>query len=163
MYLSESLHLPEVAEYWKQVGRAAASELRSKMTTPDCSVTAQVHTMNEYQKRRFSQKVITSLFNTITGKTIAVLGFAFKKDTGDTRESPSATVCRHFLDESAKVRIYDPKVAEAQIWLDLTQPGLQCEEAQGQLPVFFCYCRVCKWSDALCCASIDSQETGHDL
>lgn len=62
VYLSESLHLPEVAEYWNQVIK-----------------------LNEYQKRRFSQRVITSLFNTITGKKIAVLGFAFKKDTGDTR------------------------------------------------------------------------------
>ncbi|KAM0787835.1 hypothetical protein ACM66B_003889 [Microbotryomycetes sp. NB124-2] len=115
VYLSQSLHLPEVAEYWNQV-----------------------HTMNEYQKRRFSQKVVTSLFNTITGKKIAVLGFAFKKDTGDTRESPAATVCRHFLDESANVRIYDPKVPEKQIWLDLTVPGVQDGEAQVKKQVTIC-------------------------
>lgn len=108
VYLSESLHLPEVADYWRQV-----------------------HTMNDYQKRRFSQRVITSLFNTITGKKLAVLGFAFKKDTGDTRESPAATVCKHFLEESAKVSIYDPKVPEAQIWLDLTEPGVHDHLDQG--------------------------------
>lgn len=109
VYLSESLHLPEVGEYWRQV-----------------------HSMNEYQKRRFSQRVITSLFNTITGKKLAVLGFAFKKDTGDTRESPAATVCKHFLEESAKVSIYDPKVPEKQIWLDLTQPGVADDLARGE-------------------------------
>jgi hypothetical protein len=59
-----------------------------------------------------------------------------RQDTGDTRESPAATICRHFLDESAKVSIYDPKVPEAQIWLDLTQPGVQDNEATGVLLAF---------------------------
>ncbi len=97
VYLCESLHLQEVADYWRQV-----------------------ITINEYQKRRFSKRVITSLFNTITGKKIAVLGWAFKKDTGDTRESPAITVANHFLDENAKLSIYDPQVPEAQMWLDMT-------------------------------------------
>ncbi|KAK4705855.1 UDPglucose 6-dehydrogenase, partial [Phenoliferia sp. Uapishka_3] len=101
VYLSESLHLPEVADYWRQITL-----------------------MNEYQKRRFSQRVVTSLFNTITHKKIAVLGFAFKKDTGDTRESPAITITKHFRAENAKISIYDPKVPEAQIWLDLTEPGI---------------------------------------
>jgi len=96
VYLCESLHLQEVADYWRQV-----------------------ITINEYQKRRFSKRVITSLFNTITGKKIAVLGWAFKKDTGDTRESPAITVANHFLDENAKLSIYDPQVPEAQMWLDM--------------------------------------------
>jgi UDP-glucose 6-dehydrogenase len=60
--------LPEVAEYWRQV-----------------------IAMNDYQKRRFVQRIISSLFNTITGKRIAVLGFAFKKDTGDTRYALDAS------------------------------------------------------------------------
>lgn len=62
VYLCESLHLPEVAAYWRQVV-----------------------VMNDYQKQRFVRRIISSLFNTVAGKKIAVLGFAFKKDTGDTR------------------------------------------------------------------------------
>ena len=62
VYLCESLHLKEVADYWRQVV-----------------------TLNDYQKKRFVRNVVESLFNTVTGKRIAVFGFAFKKDTGDTR------------------------------------------------------------------------------
>jgi len=98
VYLSESLHLPEVATYWRQVVD-----------------------MNEYQKARFSKTVVDTLFNTITGKHIAVLGFAFKADTGDTRESAAITLIRDFLSERAYVTIYDPKVEEAQIWQDLSE------------------------------------------
>lgn len=68
-YIAASLGLPEVAEYWAQVVK-----------------------INDYQKDRFVNKIITSLFNTVRGKRIAVLGFAFKKDTGDTRESAAILV-----------------------------------------------------------------------
>ncbi|KAF5314221.1 hypothetical protein D9758_018175 [Tetrapyrgos nigripes] len=105
VYLSESLHLKEVAEYWRQVVE-----------------------MNEYQKRRFSKRVVDTLFNTITGKNIAVLGFAFKADTGDTRESASITLIRDFLKERANVSIYDPQVPHEQIWQDL-------EEACGDMGI----------------------------
>lgn len=98
VYLSESLHLPEVALYWKQVVD-----------------------MNEYQKTRFTKRVISSLFNTLTGKRLAVFGFAFKKDTGDTRESAAITLCQYFRQEKAKVAIFDPKVEESQIWYDLEE------------------------------------------
>ncbi|KAJ3007616.1 UDP-glucose 6-dehydrogenase 1 [Thoreauomyces humboldtii] len=101
VYLSESLHLPEVAAYWKQVV-----------------------TMNEYQKSRFAELVIRRLFNTITDKHIAVFGFAFKKDTGDTRESPAIAVVKQFIKEKANVHIYDPKVDDAQIEMDLTDPDV---------------------------------------
>lgn len=87
--------------------------------------------MNEYQKRRFSERVVRTLFNTITGKKIAVLGFAFKKDTGDTRESAAITLVKHFRQETAKISIYDPKVPEHQIWLDLTEPGVQDDTELG--------------------------------
>lgn len=92
---------------------------------------AQVITMNEYQKSRFAKTVVSSMFNTITNKKLAVLGFAFKKDTGDTRETPSATVCRLFRQENAKISIYDPKVSEKQIFLDLTEPGVVDDAATG--------------------------------
>lgn len=101
VYICECLNLPEVAAYWQQV-----------------------IAMNEYQKSRFSAKVIESLFNTVTDKNIAVLGFAFKKDTGDTRESPAISVATTLLDEGAQIHIYDPKVEHSQIIEDLTHPSV---------------------------------------
>ncbi|KAG8230810.1 hypothetical protein J437_LFUL010590 [Ladona fulva] len=97
VYICECLNLPEVAAYWQQV-----------------------IDMNEYQKSRFSGKVIEALFNTVTDKRIALLGFAFKKNTGDTRESPAIHVSKTLLDEGAKLHIYDPKVDHKQIMYDLT-------------------------------------------
>ena len=52
------------------------------------------------------------MFNTVSGKRIAILGFAFKKDTGDTRESPAIDVCKALSEERAKLAIYDPKVSQ---------------------------------------------------
>lgn len=115
VYLSESLHLPEVAAYWRQVVE-----------------------MNEYQKRRFSKTVVDTLFNTITGKRIAVLGFAFKADTGDTRESAAITLIRDFMSERALVRVYDPKVEHAQIWQDLQEAAPQSSLADIQKQVTIC-------------------------
>jgi len=114
VYLSESLHLPEVAAYWRQVV-----------------------TLNEYQKRRFSKRVVDSLFNTITNKNIAVLGFAFKADTGDTRESAAITLIRDFLSERARVTIFDPQVEESQIWLDLAEalPDVPLEQIKKQVTI----------------------------
>eukprot|EP00043_Microstomoeca_roanoka_P026880 m.12793 g.12793 ORF g.12793 m.12793 type:complete len:465 (-) comp7043_c0_seq1:315-1709(-) len=96
VYLAESLNLPEVADYWRQVVL-----------------------LNEYQERRFSSRIIRALFNTVSSKKIAILGFAFKKNTGDTRESAAIYICQHLLEEGAKLSIYDPKVKRDQIVLDL--------------------------------------------
>ncbi|KAN0111747.1 UDP-glucose dehydrogenase [Russula decolorans] len=114
VYLSESLHLPEVAAYWRQVV-----------------------TLNEYQKRRFSKRVVDTLFNTITNKNIAVLGFAFKADTGDTRESAAITLIRDFLSERARVTVYDPKVEVSQIWFDLSEalPDMPLEQIKRQVTI----------------------------
>ncbi|SPP85189.1 blast:UDP-glucose 6-dehydrogenase [Drosophila guanche] len=101
IYICENLNLPEVAAYWQQV-----------------------IDMNDYQKRRFSQKIIESLFNTVSDKRIAILGFAFKKNTGDTRETAAITVCQTLLEEGAKLDIYDPKVEPEQIIDDLTHPSV---------------------------------------
>ncbi len=98
VYLCEHFGLPEAAAYWEQVVR-----------------------MNDWQKRRYSQQVVSSLFNTVAGKKIAVLGFSFKKDTNDTRESAAIYVCRNLIDEQANLAIYDPKVSEDQIRKDLDQ------------------------------------------
>ncbi|WVR07908.1 hypothetical protein IAU60_004951 [Kwoniella sp. DSM 27419] len=121
VYLSESLHLPEVAKYWRAVVE-----------------------MNEYQKDRFARKVVDTLFNTITGKKIAILGWAFKKDTGDTRESPSITIANHFLTEKARVTVYDPQVTESQIWLDLTDYGSIPAEPIKE------HVKICKSAEEAC-------------
>lgn len=95
-YLCEHFGLHEVAAYWDQVV-----------------------SMNDYQKRRFSQKIVKTLFNTVSNKKIAIWGWAFKKDTNDTRESAAIYVCRDLLLERAKLEIYDPQVPETQIRADL--------------------------------------------
>jgi UDPglucose 6-dehydrogenase len=74
--------------------------------------------MNEWQKERFTRRMISSMFNTITGKKICLLGFAFKKDTGDTRETAAAYVAKYLLDEDAIITIYDPKVEEEDMWME---------------------------------------------
>lgn len=96
VYLCGHFGLPEVAAYWDQV-----------------------IVMNDWQKHRFAERVLRTLFNTVTGKRIAVLGFAFKKDTNDTRESAAIYVCRDLLEERASISIYDPKVTTTQICKDL--------------------------------------------
>jgi len=96
VYLCEHFGLPEVAFYWEQVVA-----------------------MNDYQRRRFTQRVVKTLFNTVSGKKIAVFGFAFKKDTNDTRESSAIYVCRDLLAEQANISVYDPKVSQQQIENDL--------------------------------------------
>ena len=95
-YMCEHFGLPEVADYWNSVIE-----------------------MNDYQKKRFSQNVLSHLFNTVSHKKIALFGFAFKKDTNDTRESAAISIASNLLEESANVVIYDPKVSEAQIRKDL--------------------------------------------
>jgi UDPglucose 6-dehydrogenase len=100
VYLCESFGLPEVAAYWNQVIM-----------------------MNDYQKRRFSSKIVSSLFNTVADKRIAVLGFAFKKDTNDTRETAAINVVRDLLAEQANVVVYDPKVPAAEIISDVLGKG----------------------------------------
>jgi len=103
VYLCEHFGLPDVAAYWNGVIE-----------------------MNDYQKHRFARKVVATLFNTVSDKKIAVLGFAFKKDTNDTRESAAIYICRDLLEEQATLAIYDPKVPEATMRRDL---GLSKDDA----------------------------------
>jgi UDPglucose 6-dehydrogenase len=112
VYLCDSFGLPDVANYWRQV----------------------IH-LNDWQKSRFVEKVVRTLFNTVNGKKIAVLGFAFKKDTNDTRESPAIHVCRDLLRESAQVAVYDPQVTEEQMVEDLLATGLPIELIRSHLTV----------------------------
>ena len=63
----------------------------------------------------------------VSGKKIAILGFAFKKDTGDTRETPAIDVCKALMEEKAAINIYDPKVRP-------TRPHPQPSSAARALP-----------------------------
>merc|ERR1719387_2417085 len=108
VYLCRSFGLPEVADYWNQVIQ-----------------------MNDWQKKRFAQNMVASMFNTVSGKKIGILGFAFKKDTGDTRETPAIDVCNLLLAEKALISIHDPKVSREQIYSDLgkdTMEKIQIED-----------------------------------
>jgi UDPglucose 6-dehydrogenase len=96
VYLCEHFGLPEVAAYWESVVK-----------------------MNNWQKNRFTRTIVQTLFNTVSGKRIAVLGFAFKKDTNDTRESAAIDVVRGLLEENATVVVYDPRVPAEQIRRDV--------------------------------------------
>lgn len=96
VYISKSIGLPEVADYWEQV-----------------------IIMNDYQKKRFADNIVTTLYNTVSGKKITFFGWAFKKDTNDTRESAAIYVADALLDEKAEITVYDPKVTDKIIYRDL--------------------------------------------
>jgi UDPglucose 6-dehydrogenase len=96
VYIAKSYGLNEVADYWEQV-----------------------IIMNDHQKRRFSKNIINTLYNTGSGKKIAFLGWAFKKDTNDTRESAAIYVANDLISERANIAVFDPKVEENQILSDL--------------------------------------------
>lgn len=96
VYLCEHFGLAEVAAYWEQVV-----------------------TMNDYQKARFARNIVRTMFNTVSDKQIAMLGWAFKKDTNDTRESAAIYVARDLLREHARLYVYDPRVKREQIVADL--------------------------------------------
>ena len=110
VYLCEHFGLPEVSRYWQQVVE-----------------------MNDYQKRRFSEKILKTLFNTVSGKRLAIFGYAFKKDTNDIRESSAIYVCRYLLEEQAVLAIYDPQVEAETIHSSL---GLVTPEEKALVEVF---------------------------
>jgi UDPglucose 6-dehydrogenase len=84
----------------------------------------QVIIINDYQKKRFADLITARLFNTLNSKRIAIFGFAFKKNTGDTRESPAIYISKFLLDEGAFLSMYDPCVEESQMVLELSNPQL---------------------------------------
>lgn len=109
VYIAKSYGLNEVADYWEQV-----------------------IIMNDHQKRRFAKNIIKTLYNTVSGKKIAFLGWAFKKDTNDTRESAAIYVADDLLAEQANIAVYDPKVGENQIYFDLNYLETRSESANKQ-------------------------------
>lgn len=110
VYIARTYGLAEVADYWEQV-----------------------IIMNDHQKRRFANKIIKTLYNTVNGKKIAFLGWAFKKDTNDTRESAAIYVADHLLYEQAAISVYDPKVGQQQVYADLDYLNTRGSEENVQL------------------------------
>lgn len=98
VYIARSYNLHAVADYWDQV-----------------------IIMNEHQKRRFADNIIQTLYNTVSGKKVAMLGWAFKKDTNDTRESAAIYVADYLMNEQADLAVFDPKVTQERIQLDIDQ------------------------------------------
>ena len=96
VYLSEYFGLPEVASFWESVVN-----------------------LNNWHQHRISKLIVKKLFGTVSGKSISILGFAFKANTNDTRESAAITICKDLLEEGAILNIYDPKVDSTQIEKDL--------------------------------------------
>jgi len=111
VYLCRHYGLEEVAAYWEQVVL-----------------------LNTWQQQRIARLVITKLFGTVSGKRIGVLGFAFKADTNDTRESPAIRICCDLLEEAAMLQIVDPKVSERQMALDLGHAPGAGEGSWHQVP-----------------------------
>ncbi len=101
VYLCRHFGLPQVADYWESVV-----------------------VLNTWQQHRIARLVVEKLFGTVTGKRLAILGFAFKADTNDTREAPAIRICRDLVEEGAQLAIHDPKVAAHQIARDLQQEAV---------------------------------------
>ena len=122
VYLCRHFGLSEVADYWEQVVL-----------------------INNWQQKRIAQLVVQRLFNTVAGKSIAILGFAFKADTNDTRESPAIRIALELLEEGAEIAIHDPKVGETRISQDL---GCEAGDGEGQWHIASNPEEACQSADA---------------
>ena len=109
VYIAKSLGLDKVADYWHQV-----------------------ILMNSHQRVRFTKNIIETLYSTVSGKTISFLGWAFKKDTNDSRESAAIYVADLLLEEQAKIKVYDPKVTEQQMQSDLNYLNTRSEKKNSE-------------------------------
>lgn len=112
VYIAQSYGMQEVADYWEQV-----------------------ILINEHQKRRFALHIIRMLNNTVFGKKIAFLGWAFKKDTNDTRETPAIAVASLLINEMAHIHAYDPKVSATQMHIDLEKAGHDTTDLTDQFVI----------------------------
>ena len=127
VYIAKSYGLNEVADYWEQV-----------------------IILNDHQKRRFAHNIVKTLYNTVSDKKITFLGWAFKKDTNDTRESPAIYVAEELLLEQAKISVWDPKVKESQIYADVNYLGsVETDEVNNRLEVSGNEYDACKGSHAI--------------
>ncbi|MBF4517644.1 UDP-glucose 6-dehydrogenase [Flavobacterium sp. ANB] len=127
VYIAKSYGLNEVADYWEQV-----------------------IIMNDHQKRRFSNKIVQTLYNTVADKKITFLGWAFKKDTNDTRESAAIYVADDLINEKANISVYDPKVSRNKILSDLDYLETRsAEENNNSILTFDNAYESCKGSHAI--------------
>ncbi|WP_339916170.1 UDP-glucose 6-dehydrogenase [Yeosuana marina] len=110
VYIAKTYGLDEVADYWEQV-----------------------ILMNDHQKQRFSDNIVSTLYNTVSGKKITFFGWAFKKDTNDTRESAAIKVADNLLSEQACIEVYDPKVTEERMYADLEYLNTRSDEENRTL------------------------------
>lgn len=127
VYIAKSYGLNTVADYWEQV-----------------------IILNDHQKKRFAENIIKTLYNTVSGKKIAVLGWAFKKDTNDTRESAAIYVTSSLMEENASIHVYDPKVENYQIIGDLEYLNKHsAEEINTLLTIEKDYSQACENAHAI--------------
>ncbi len=127
VYISKAFGLHEVADYWEQV-----------------------IIMNDHQKRRFSKNIVRTLYNTVSGKKITFLGWAFKKDTNDTRESAAIYIADDLMNEQATIALYDPKVNQAQVLTDLNYLGTRSSyENEANIKTFENPYEACQNSHAI--------------
>lgn len=127
VYIAKSYGLNEVADYWEQV-----------------------IIMNDHQKRRFSNKIVQTLYNTVADKKITFLGWAFKKDTNDTRESAAIYVADDLINEQARISVYDPKVSRNKMLSDLDYLETRTvEENSKALSIFDNAYEACKGAHAV--------------
>jgi len=115
VYLSNYFGLPEVAKFWEEVVN-----------------------INKWNQHRISRLVVKKLFGSVSGKKICILGFAFKANTNDTRESSSIQICSNLIEEGAELFIHDPKVTSKQIAKDLGKdPSNSDKNYEGEGRWFF--------------------------
>ena len=127
VYIAKSYGLNEVADYWEQV-----------------------IIMNDYQKKRFSSNIVQTLYNTVSGKKIAFLGWAFKKDTNDTRESAAIYVADDLINEQAEIAVYDPKVSQDKMLNDINYLDTRtAEQNKKYLSSFASSYEACKGAHAI--------------
>ncbi len=127
VYISRSYGLNEVADYWENV-----------------------ILINEHQRNRFSHNIVRTLYNTVKGKKITLFGWAFKKDTNDSRESASIYIADQLLCEYAQISVYDPQVKRRQIIKDLTNLGTRIEkENEDNVSVYLDPYEACEDSHAI--------------
>ncbi len=140
VYIAKSYGLHEVANYWEQV-----------------------IIMNDHQKRRFASNIVQTLYNTVSGKKIAFLGWAFKKDTNDTRESAAIYVADYLLNEQANLAVFDPQVTHKKILNDLNylESRTEAQNSNG-ITVFEDPYQVCKNAHAIAILTEWDEFKGYD-
>lgn len=113
MYLAKTLNLPEVAEYWHRVVE-----------------------INNFQKDRFVKKIVRSMFDSVSNKKICVFGLAYKKNTGDTRETAAGAIIKALLVERAKIAVFDPHVRKEDMVAEFERQGMSETDWCGRLEFF---------------------------